>query len=63
MPPLLAVALATSAAAIGARWVQREWRRVNEALDRADAAARTPARADDLPTLRRDPKTGVWRPS
>jgi hypothetical protein len=62
MPPLIVVAVATSAAAIGARWLQREWRRVNDELDRAEAAAKVPARTE-MPTLRRDPKSGVWRPS
>jgi hypothetical protein len=61
MPPLVAAALATSAAAVAARWLRREWRRVNAELDRAEAAAKVPAK-DEVPTLRRDPKSGVWRP-
>ena len=62
MPPLVAAALATSIVAIGARWARREWRRVNDEFDRAEAAGRVPPRAE-VPTLRRDPQSGVWRPS
>lgn len=61
MPPLVAAALATSAAAVAARWLRREWRRVNAELDRAEAA-RVPPK-DEVPTLRRDPRSDVWRPS
>jgi hypothetical protein len=61
MPPAIALAVAAAAVTIGARWMQREWRRVNAELARAEAAARTQAPAD-LPRLRRDAKTGEWRP-
>jgi hypothetical protein len=61
MPPVVALAAAAAAFAVGTRWLQREWRRVNAELARAEAAARAPGRAD-LPTLRQDPKTGEWRP-
>ncbi|HVV92852.1 MAG TPA: hypothetical protein VHD15_05485 [Hyphomicrobiales bacterium] len=61
MPPMVALAVAAAAVTLGARWMQREWRRVNAELARADAAARAPVRTD-MPTLRQDPKTGEWRP-
>jgi hypothetical protein len=58
---MVALAVAAAAATLGARWMQREWRRVNAELARADAAASKPARTE-LPTLRQDPATGEWRP-
>jgi hypothetical protein len=61
MPPLVAMAAAAAAFTVGARWLQREWRRVNAELERAEAATRKPHSAE-VPTLRQDPQTGVWRP-
>lgn len=61
MPPVFAFAAAAVAAIAGARVIRREWQRVNEAL-----AQRRPEPAvvrERLPTLRRDPATGEWRPS
>lgn len=56
MPPLiLGMTLAAGAALIAARIVRREWHRVNRELDMARSAPNSS-------TLRRDPKTGVWRP-
>jgi hypothetical protein len=58
-------AVAATLAAIGAmalsRLLQREWQRVNTELDASGRAAATVARKD-LPTLRRDPATGIYRP-
>jgi len=58
----LIVAAATGAAVI-ARWVLREYRRINAELD-AVKRERTPEPVDRsrLPTLRRDPQTGEYRP-
>jgi hypothetical protein len=62
IPPLVKLAVATLSGAAAVYWAAREIRRVNEELARVkpapamDAAAR---RA--LPTLRRDPATGLWR--
>jgi hypothetical protein len=61
MPPVVAFAAAAAVFTLSARWMQREWRRINTELSRAEAAARAPRR-DDLPTLRQDPTTGEWRP-
>ena len=57
MPPVI-LAFATLAGAIViARYLKKEWQRVNEQLDRAEAV-----RAQKPVTLERDPVTGVWRP-
>ena len=57
MPPIIAAAVAIAGAALLARTLRREWDRVNRELDAAEAAP-----AEVRATLRRDPKTGVWRP-
>jgi hypothetical protein len=65
IPSLLATALATIGAVVLSRLVAREWQRVNAELETLRAATvRTDARKDlkDLPTLRRDPVTGEYRP-
>lgn len=67
----IAATLATIGAAVLSRLVAREWQRVNAELDALRAAAagshRDPrhdaaAGTRDLPTLRRDPVTGEYRP-
>jgi hypothetical protein len=40
----------------------REWRRVNEMLHPRKVAANDQVRREGLPTLRRDPRTGIYRP-
>jgi hypothetical protein len=60
-PPVLAATLAAVGVVVLSRVLAREWQRVNAELDarkRATAVVRT----RDLPTLRRDPVTGVYRP-
>ena len=49
---------ALAAAVFGVRFLRREWVRVNRDLDRVRAGGPAP-RA----TLRRDARTGEWRPS
>lgn len=65
MPPIVppVVVLTAVGAAIVARWVLREFGRVNSELE-ALRRARAPEPIDRsrLPTLRRDPKTGEYRP-
>jgi hypothetical protein len=63
MPPVLAVAIGLMGAAALVRWCVKEVHRVNAELDgiRATAAAEPVDRAR-LPTLRRDPRTGEYRP-
>jgi len=66
MPPLAVPPLAAAAvlgAVIIGRWAMREYRRVNAELDALRTAkARAPTDWSHLPTLRRDPKTAVYRP-
>lgn len=56
-----------TAGAVGAyalaRFVQREYRRVNEELEAARLSpVASRAERERHPTLRRDPRTGVYRP-
>jgi hypothetical protein len=59
LPPLFLLALGAMGAAVAVRWVVKEARRVNADLDRVREAE--PAR-EVLPTLKRDPATGEYRP-
>ena len=62
IPPLVKWTLGALGAAAVVHWVVKEVRRVNEELDRVQAApAADPVRREALPTLRRDPSTGDWR--
>jgi hypothetical protein len=62
IPTVVVWALGAVGAAVLAKFVKNEWQRVN-----AELHPRKGARATDavdralLPTLRRDPKTGVYR--
>jgi hypothetical protein len=62
MPPLIAFAGALGGLAV-VRWAYRTAQRVNRELEEARlarlAAASPPG---DIPTLRRDPDTGAYRP-
>jgi hypothetical protein len=59
IPPLIAWTLGALGAVALTRTLMREWRRVNAELDRASAAGGLDR--DELPTLRRDPASGVYR--
>jgi hypothetical protein len=63
MPQALIVVLGAVGAALVAKLIAKEWRRVNDELDRAQGE---PATADvareTLPNLQRDPVTGEYRP-
>jgi hypothetical protein len=67
MPPLVFSPLAKivfgvlgSAALVG--WVIKEMQHLSEELERVQEAATVdPAARQELPTLRRDPRTGDWR--
>ncbi len=62
MPPLVAFAGALGALAV-VRWAYRTALRVNRELEEARLARVTEAvRPDEIPTLRRDPNTGAYRP-
>jgi hypothetical protein len=61
LSPLVKWTLAAAGGAMVVHWVVKEARRVNEELDRAKRAARVSDRGK-MPTLRRDPTTGEYRP-
>jgi hypothetical protein len=63
--PLLPPALLWTAGVVGAvalaRFIRREYRRVNDELDQARMApVASKAERAQHPTLRRDPRTGVY---
>jgi hypothetical protein len=62
MPPLIAFAGALGGLAV-VRWAYRTALRVNRELEEARMArvAET-VRSSEIPTLRRDPNTGAYRP-
>ena len=67
MPPiLLAPLLKWSLAALGGamvvHWVVKEARRINEELDSRKAIRVRITDRENRPTLRRDPRTGEYRP-
>ena len=62
MPPLMAFAGALGGLAV-VRWAYRTAVRINRELDEARRArVAESAQAGDIPTLRRDPHTGAYRP-
>jgi hypothetical protein len=63
MPPVLAIALGLMGAGALVRWCFKEVQRVNAELDDIRSVSPEPA-ADrgSLPTLKRDPRTGEYRP-
>ena len=62
MPQALLIVLGAIGAALAAKLVAREWRRVNEELDRARSEPSGEAARETLPNLQRDPVTGEYRP-
>jgi hypothetical protein len=62
MPPLIAIAGALGGLAV-VRWAYRTALRVNRELEEARLTrVAEAARTGDIPTLRRDPTTGAYRP-
>jgi hypothetical protein len=62
MPPLIAFAGALGGLAV-VRWTYRTALRVNRELEEARLARVAAAvRVNEIPTLRRDPSTGAYRP-
>ena len=62
MPPLVAFAGALGGLAM-VRWAYRTALRVSQELEEARLARATEAaRSREIPTLRRDPNTGAYRP-
>jgi len=63
MPPVLAFAFGLMGAAAFVRWCVREVQRVNAELDDVRERVRVePVDRTALPTLKRDPRTGEYRP-
>jgi hypothetical protein len=60
MPPLIAFAGALGGLAV-VRWAYKTAVRINKELEDA-RMARVAEAAGDIPTLRRDPVTGAYRP-
>jgi hypothetical protein len=60
-PPVIAWTLGAVGAMFMSKLLIREWQRVNAELDARQHAAE-PIRPQQIPTLRRDPATGVYRP-
>jgi hypothetical protein len=61
--PVLAVTLGAAAAAAVAKVVVNEWRRVNAVLHpRQPVPVKETDGRQALPTLRLDPRTGIYRP-
>ena len=62
MPPLIAFAGALGSLAV-VRWAWKTAKRVNRELEEARLArVAEQVRSTDIPTLRRDPDTGAYRP-
>jgi hypothetical protein len=62
IPPLVIWALGVVGAAALARFVRNEWQRVNAELHpREKTAATDRVDRERLPTLKRDPITGIYR--
>jgi hypothetical protein len=63
MPPLFAFAFGVMGAAVLVRWCVKEVRRVNAELDEVRGHAIVePVDREALPTLKRDPDSGEYRP-
>jgi hypothetical protein len=64
LPPVIAWTLAAIGAVAVSKVLAREWRRVNAELDAQEQASERASQRvarDELPTLRRDPASGVYR--
>lgn len=63
MPPLIAWGVGIVGGAALVRWAVKEVKRINRELEEARFAHMTRGmRAERIPTLRRDPVTGAYRP-
>jgi len=61
IPPLIGWALGALGVAVVAKTLVREWHRINDELHPSEPMREAPAR-ENIPVLRRDPKSGVYRP-
>ena len=62
LPPLVAWTLGAIGAVVVMKLITREWQRINNELDQARPVRVTDPERARLPTLRRDPATGEFRP-
>lgn len=62
LPPLVAWTLGAIGAVVVMKLISREWQRINGELDQAHTVRVTDPERARLPTLRRDPVTGEYRP-
>ena len=62
LSPLLKWSLVALGGAMVVHWVVKEARRINEELDNAKRVRVPIADQENRPTLRRDPRTGEYRP-
>jgi hypothetical protein len=61
IPPLVKFAIGALGAGAIAAWVAKEVRRINDELERMKTVPVDAVARQDLPTLRRDPRSGEWR--
>jgi hypothetical protein len=62
LPSLVAWTLGAIGAVVVMKLINREWQRINAELDQARPVRVTDPERARLPTLRRDPATGEFRP-
>jgi hypothetical protein len=62
LSPLVKWTLAALGGAMVVHWVVKEARRINEELDQAKRVRVRVTDQENRPTLRRDPRTGEYRP-
>lgn len=62
IPPVFGWTAGIVAAVALTRVLIKEWRRVNDVLHPRKVVANDQVRREAFPTLRRDPRTGVYRP-
>ena len=62
IPPVLGWTAGIVAAVALTRVLVREWRRVNAMLHPRKVTTNDQPRREAFPTLRRDPRTGIYRP-
>jgi hypothetical protein len=61
MPPVIMWVVGAVGAAVAAKWLAKEWRRVNAELDAVRAQSAGEPRTERK-NLKRDPETGIYRP-
>ena len=62
LPPLVAWTLGAIGAVVVMKLISREWQRINGELDQVRPVRVSDPERARLPTLRRDPATGEYRP-